>query len=133
MPSHGAWAKRLSSTLHSSSSIRTTLASLWLTGCSQCGTTPTLPSLNVSEHLATSSKTDGDGRGSCDRCLLQRVYGDLSWPYDAPWRFSTNPIMLFYPFLLASSQLIIHSILFPFKFCFLNKTKSYQHKSALKH
>lgn len=90
MPLHAAWAKPPSSTLPSSSSTRTTWASLWLTGCSPCGTTPTLPSWSASERWATSSRTDGAGRGSSDRCLLPRASADRSWPCDAPRPFFTH-------------------------------------------
>lgn len=117
MPLHAPWAKPPSSTLPSSSSTRTTWASPWLTGCSPCGTIPTLPSWSASERWATSSRTDGAGRGSGDRCLLQRASADRSWPCDAPWSFSTYPPILFY-LVLVISLLAILSVLFPLKLCF---------------
>lgn len=83
MPLPGAWEKPLNSTRPSSSLIKTTWVSLWLIGCSQCGTIPTLPCWSAWEHWAMSSKTDGAGRGSSDCCLLQRASADLSWPCDA--------------------------------------------------
>lgn len=114
MPLHAAWAKPLSSTLPSSSSTRTTWASPWLTGCSPCGTIPTLPSWSASERWAASSRTDGAGRGSGDRCLLQRASADHSWPCDVPWCFSTypHPLILFY-LVLVIPLLAMPSILFP--------------------
>lgn len=119
MPLHAAWAKPPSSTLLSLSSTRTTWASPWLTGCSPCGTIPTLPSWSASERWAASSRTDGAGRGSLDRCLLQRASADRFWPCDAPWSFSTYPPpLIFFYLLLVISLLSIPSILFPLKLCF---------------
>lgn len=74
MPLHVTWAKLRSSIRRSSSSTRTTWASLWQTGCFPCGTTPTLPCWNVWEHWAMSNRTDGPGRGS------RSASADLSWP-----------------------------------------------------
>lgn len=86
-PSLAAWAKPRSCTLHLSSSTRTTWASLWLTGCFPCGTTPTLHSWSASEHWATPSRTDGAGRGRSECCLLQRAFADRSWLCDVPCLF----------------------------------------------
>lgn len=79
MPLHVTWAKLRSSIRPSSSSTRTTWASLWQTGCFPCGTTPTLPCWNAWEHWAMSNRTDGPGRGS------RSASADLSWPSETPF------------------------------------------------
>lgn len=130
MPSHAAWAKPPSSTLPSLSSTRTTLGSLWLTGCSPCGTTPTLPSWSASEHWEASSRTDGAGRRGGDRCLLQRAFADHSWPCDAPGLFLPihPPLLVLSCFSLFSSCQTFYFV--PFWNFVFNKTKTYQHKPA---
>lgn len=131
MPLHATWAKPQSCTLPSSSSTRTTWASLLQIGCSPCGTIPTLLFSSASGRWATPSKTDGAGRGS--RRLLP-PQKDLHRPILALW----CSLVFFLPsvshhlfYIILAFYFVSQNVPFcPVGFFVLNKMKSYWHKAA---
>lgn len=124
MPSPRGWAAPLSSTPPSSSLTRTTWASLWLTGSSLCGTTPTLPCWSASEPLGAPSRIDGSWRGGGGCQTPPRVFGGPCWHSDN--LFVSCFLFLFSPPSLSSyslslypsvSQFIYPVFFFIFFFC----------------